>query len=233
MKRALLAVIALIGLMLFVLSGCGGDEATPAPQSTPQATRKPRPTPLPTPVAMPTPDCIGAFFGETKHTVCEPFLTYWKEKGSLAIFGYPITDLIQETDKATGEVYTAQYFERARFELHQSTGNTVVLGRLGALLQPAQRPVAQLEGATFFPETGHNLSGPFLKFWAENGGLAVFGYPITEERVETNPADKKDYTVQYFERSRFEYHPENARTPFEVQLGQLGTQLYYTKYFRR
>ncbi|HEX9987407.1 MAG TPA: hypothetical protein VGE45_02890, partial [Chloroflexia bacterium] len=185
----------------------------------------------PTPIALP--ECNGAFFSETRHTVCEPFLAYWKEKGSLAIFGFPITDLIQETAKDTGEVYTAQYFERARFELHPSTGDTVVLGRLGALLQPAQRPVAQLEGAQFFPDTGHNLNGPFLKFWSENGGLAVFGFPITEERVETNPIDKKDYTVQYFERSRFEYHPENARTPFEVQLGQLGTQLYYTKYLRR
>jgi hypothetical protein len=30
--------------------------------------------------------------------------------------------------------------------------------------------------------------------------------------------------VQYFERNRFEYHPENAGTPFEVLLGLLGNQ---------
>jgi hypothetical protein len=184
-------------------------------------------------MAMPTPGCDGAFFSETGHTVCQPFLSYWQSKGSVAIFGYPITDLIQETVKDTGEVYTAQYFERARFELHPATGNTVVLGRLGALLQPGQRPVAQLSGAQFFPETGHNLGGVFLKFWAANGGVAVFGYPITEEREEINPIDRKDYTVQYFERARFEHHPENAGTSFEVQLGQLGTQLFDTKYRRR
>jgi len=29
--------------------------------------------------------------------------------------------------------------------------------------------------------------------------------------------------VQYFERARFEYHPENAGTPYVVLLGLLGT----------
>src|SRR5262249_29825445 len=31
-------------------------------------------------------------------------------------------------------------------------------------------------------------------------------------------------TVQYFERNRFEYHPENKGTQYEVLLGLLGTQ---------
>ena len=42
---------------------------------------------------------------------------------------------------------------------------------------------------------------------------------------EVNPADGKTYTVQYFERARFEYHPEHKGTPFEVQLGLLGNQV--------
>jgi hypothetical protein len=33
--------------------------------------------------------------------------------------------------------------------------------------------------------------------------------PITDERIETLEA-RKSYPVQYFERARFEYHPENA-----------------------
>jgi len=36
--------------------------------------------------------------------------------------------------------------------------------------------------------------------------------------------------VQYFERNRFELHPEQAGTPFEAQLGLLGTQLYKQLY---
>jgi hypothetical protein len=172
------------------------------------------------------PDADHVYFPETGYFVSQPFLKYWQDNGALGLFGYPISDLVQETNKDTGETYTAQYFERARFEQHPSTGNQVVLGRLGALVQEPEPPVQQKEGYTFFTETGHNVSPTFLAYWNATGGLPVFGYPITEERTETNPIDGKDYTVQYFERNRFELHPEQADTPFEVQLGLLGTQLY-------
>jgi len=43
-----------------------------------------------------------------------------------------------------------------------------------------------------------------------------------------NPSDGKEYTVQYFERARFEFHPEAAGTPYEVQLGLLGAQALQT-----
>jgi hypothetical protein len=42
--------------------------------------------------------------------------------------------------------------------------------------------------------------------------------------------DGKAYTVQYFERALFEYHPELAGTPFEVLLAHLGTFRYREKY---
>ena len=77
----------------------------------------------------------------------------------------------------------------------------------------------------YFPETGHWLAAGFKHFWEANGGLATFGYPLTEEFQEVNPADGQVYTVQYFERARFEYHPEHRGTPFEVQLGLLGRQV--------
>ena len=69
-----------------------------------------------------------------------------------------------------------------------------------------------------FPETGHTLSGRFARFWEGNGGLAVFGYPLTDEQRENG------LTVQYFERQRFEYHPELAGTAYEVQLGLTGVE---------
>ena len=74
----------------------------------------------------------------------------------------------------------------------------------------------------YFPETGRSLDGTFLTFWEKSGGLPVFGYPLTNARVEVNPDDGREYIVQYFERQRFEYHPENAGTPYAVQLGRLG-----------
>jgi hypothetical protein len=75
----------------------------------------------------------------------------------------------------------------------------------------------------FFTQTGHNLSNAFLTYWRNNGGLPVFGYPISEEIAETNPSDGKTYTVQYFERNRYEWHPENPPS-YNVQLGLLGVE---------
>jgi len=45
---------------------------------------------------------------------------------------------------------------------------------------------------------------------------------------EKNQADGKEYTVQYFERARLEYHPENAGTPYVVLLGLMGTEVLNT-----
>ena len=171
-----------------------------------------------------------AYFEATGYFVGQPFLDYWQENGGLAVFGYPISERVTETDEATGKVYTALYFERARFELHPDLGDQVVLGRLGAALHEPEAPAQPMEGAQFFPETSHNLSGKFLEYWNNNGGLAIFGYPISEERTEKNPLDNKEYLVQYFERARFELHPEHAGTPHEVLLGQLGIEVYKQKY---
>ena len=72
----------------------------------------------------------------------------------------------------------------------------------------------------FFPETGHSLRGEFLRYWTAQGGLRIFGYPISEEYSE-NGQDGRAYTVQYFERHRFEFHPENA-PPYNVLLSRIG-----------
>ncbi len=48
------------------------------------------------------------------------------------------------------------------------------------------------------------------------------GFPISEA-LQERAADGKTYTVQYFERARFELHPENA-PPYDVLLGHLGRQ---------
>ncbi|MCX7622494.1 MAG: N-acetylmuramoyl-L-alanine amidase, partial [Thermomicrobium sp.] len=76
----------------------------------------------------------------------------------------------------------------------------------------------------YFDETGHNVPRLFYRFWEANGGLERFGYPLTEPFVEVSATDGQQYLVQYFERARFEHHPENAGTPFEVLLGLLGVE---------
>jgi uncharacterized protein YkwD len=49
--------------------------------------------------------------------------------------------------------------------------------------------------------------------------------PLSEAAPERSPTDGKTYLTQWFERARFEYHPEQAGTPYEVLLGLLGAEL--------
>ena len=70
---------------------------------------------------------------------------------------------------------------------------------------------------SYFEETGHNVGYAFRRFFEVHGGVDTFGYPRTEELTEGG------YAVQYFQRARFEYHPEHAGTEREVQLAPLGT----------
>ena len=77
----------------------------------------------------------------------------------------------------------------------------------------------------YFSETGHSISGKFLDYWQKNGGLQVYGYPITDPAMETDPETGKAFLTQWFERNRFELHPENAGTKYEVLLGLLGKDL--------
>ncbi len=81
-----------------------------------------------------------------------------------------------------------------------------------------------LAGKAFFDTTGHGAGGAFLGYWNRNGALPVFGYPLTEEFLQKNASEGRTYTVQYFERQRYEHHPENQGTPYEVLLGRLGAE---------
>ena len=84
-------------------------------------------------------------------------------------------------------------------------------------------PAAQQAGASYFTQTGHNVDDGFLAYWQANGGLAQFGYPLTEV-ISEKLDDGQSYRIQYFERARFEYHPEND-APYDVLLGQFGRRI--------
>jgi hypothetical protein len=59
-----------------------------------------------------------------------------------------------------------------------------------------------------FPETGRCAVGRFFAYWLAHGGLALNGYPLSNE-LDQQLEDGQTYTVQYFERTRLELHPEN------------------------
>ena len=187
-----------------------------------------RDTPSGTAIPAPTPMVPGTGvrnFPETKLTIRGIFLQRWQSGGGLAINGFPISDAFTETLE-DGKPYTVQYFERARFEYHPENmaPNNVLLGQFGRRIHPADSPAQPLMGQTFVAATGHNLGGRFGAYWQNGGGVAQFGLPLSEILTETLE-DGKQYEVQYFERARFEYHPENAGTTYEVLLGQFGRRI--------
>src|SRR5439155_19707636 len=82
-----------------------------------------------------------------------------------------------------------------------------------------------------FAGTGKTVRGKFLtKYWAASrGGVLQYGLPISEEMQERSDTDGRTYTVQYFERTVFELHPENG-PPYDVLLSLLGVSQYKQKY---
>ena len=167
---------------------------------------------------------------------------FWSAGGGLTTFGYPIGS--QQDMSIEGRTVTAQWFERARLELHPENVPPfdVLLGRLGAerlgeqgrdwTQFPRSAPQA---GCRFFPETGHNVCGAILAAWRSRGvslyglpgvdpseSLGLFGLPLSGVQTETL-SDGRAYRVQWFERARLELHPENA-SPYNVLGGLLGRE---------
>lgn len=68
-----------------------------------------------------------------------------------------------------------------------------------------------------FPETQQCIRGRFRQYWEQHGGLPVFGYPVSPQQPG------QTYVQQWFERARFELHPQNP-APYDVLLARLGDQ---------
>jgi hypothetical protein len=74
-------------------------------------------------------------------------------------------------------------------------------------------------------DTLRNSPAPFRTFYANNGGLSVFGGHFAERQFqEVNKANGKTYWVQYFERQRLEWHPEETNPNYQILLGLLGNE---------
>ena len=92
----------------------------------------------------------------------------------------------------------------------------LLAGSWGSVQAQTQSP-----GFEYFDETGHNVQGEFYKFYKSiPSPLLIYGYPITEEITS-----KDGKHVQYFQRARFEYHPELPEGQ-RVQLTSIGKETY-------
>jgi hypothetical protein len=194
------------------------------------------------------------FVPQTGYRVADKFLPYWTSHDGPRLLGYPVSEefyapSILDQGASAGlqafqatpgpHLYASQCFERALMEFHPENAGSpyivegALLGRFsyraryGDAGAAGQVPNQTPDDSHYFPETGHWVGGRFWHYWQEHGGLAQHGYPLSDEFTETSLLDGTSYTVQYFERSVFEYHPEFAGSDFEVSLTQLGT--YYCR----
>jgi hypothetical protein len=172
-------------------------------------------------------------FPATRHTLAAPFRAFWDAHNGADVMGMPETEAYWDRD-ATG-LYQAQAFERVlvrHYPNRVGTPGEWSLDRLGSQmmgglhrLTPAWHPVdpfGTTDRQRFFPETGHGVYGAFYRQWQATGGLAWWGYPISEPLYEASPLTGATYLTQYFERGRLEYHPESQGTPAEIRANRLG-----------
>jgi enamine deaminase RidA (YjgF/YER057c/UK114 family) len=162
------------------------------------------------------------------------------------VFGYPLTAERIENNRVV------QYLERVRFEYAPDNAPPydVLLGRIGAEIMQQEglnwreMPTGDgpEAGCLYFEETDHNICNQlgaqgvgFLSYWQSNGlefdgqpgssyaeSLALFGLPLTEPY--DYEVEGELVQVQWFERARFEWHPDNP-AGFRVLLGRLGARL--------
>ncbi|HLI52027.1 MAG TPA: hypothetical protein VKU87_09525, partial [Thermomicrobiaceae bacterium] len=180
------------------------------------------------------------YFPETGHVAGYGFLAFWQHFGGVAVFGYPLTNEFHGCDPQ-GWCGTMQYFQRALFEWHPGSDAArydVELALLGDQLtsklqgEPQFQPGSPLApGASCVTfQTHHTLcdADGFLPYWRQFGGLLTFGYPISEPFGGCDPQGWCG-TMQWFQRSLFEYHPGSNPTRYDVELGLVGTAALATQ----
>ncbi len=161
------------------------------------------------------------YFEQTGHHVCGKFLEFFEARGGSEIFGYPLTEEFTEPKPGGLRI---QYFQRARMEWHPHNPKPYDI-QLGLLVDelsyiyppalPEQIPASNNGLHHYFPETQHVVSYAFLDYFREKGGVDIFGYPRSEFMYEAG------YIVQYFQRARMEWHPEDTAGS-QIRLTNLG-----------
>ena len=104
------------------------------------------------PASEPQPDCLS--FPQTGHQFCGPLLRTWTAAGGLATLGLPLSGPRTE-QLADGHLYTVQWLERGRLELHPGLPPPydVQLGRVAAELlaaPPAPLGLSERDGRLAF-----------------------------------------------------------------------------------
>ena len=169
------------------------------------------------------------YFPTTGHWVTGEFLDkYESVPNPEIVYGEPLTDAFDSQLSHDPAGTRIQYFERARFELHPDhpADLRVTLTLVGEFFYDQEGPGQPLSTKYFspacqnIPEDGPQVCFAFLKFFNDLGGIAQFGYPISEMVVLNGRL------VQYFQRARLEWRPE-LPSGHRVVLSDLGSRYFY------
>jgi hypothetical protein len=156
----------------------------------------------------------GRYYSETGHLLDSRFVEYYDSHGGLEILGFPITESFE--DPVTGMLI--QYLENARLEFAAELvegGASINLAQLGVIMG-GWIPIGSNPGCRYYPESAHQVCHAFLDYYETRGGPPLFGFPITEFRLEN------DRIVQYFQGFRLDWFPE--RLSERVLVAPLGAE---------
>ena len=229
----------------YVCGDTGNYTYCPNAPAQPVAAPPPAPAapPPPAPAAPPAAPTGERCFAETGICISGQLRAFWERNGAETVFGFPVAAGNAVTEN--GKQIIRYPFQRfwIDYDAAQAEPYTYQLGIMGEgrLLQLGrvwqnEPQAAPKPGCRYFAETGRNVCAGFWSYWQSRGlafdqnpqvsyqeSLALFGYPLTEEEAYT--IDGKTYRVQWFQRARMEYHPENEGTPYTIQLGLLNNEM--------
>ena len=112
------------------------------------------------------------------------FQAYYANHGGMKILGEPISAELIENGA------TVQYFQNARLEYHPQlpAENQIFMAGLGEQFYGRSPcvPIASAELNTLYFNDCHSVSPEFRGFFEDYGGVAFFGYPISERYIYSN-----------------------------------------------
>ncbi len=151
------------------------------------------------------PDENCSYYPETGHRLCFGIRSFWTANGGLPNFGYPLSEEFDERNQpppaGDGQIYTVQYFERARVEWHpehRETEYEFLLGLLGTeYLLKHGAPASALERQS-------SVTAPAdpTAFWWEDPGFR-YGFNIAW-RGDDNGEAFNTQTMQMIDETGFE-----------------------------
>jgi L,D-transpeptidase-like protein len=183
---------------------------------------------------------LTVYVSETGHTVTGLFLDYWRATGASQVFGNPLSEPFETDDGLSSQVFERGVLQ-IRPDLFWSVdpyvrllpaARTLLANDAGAILPNGRRAggggnrqaaiwgpldpksVDPLDDSRLYvKETGHAISGDFLRWYRAHEGDFYLGNPLSEPFPEGNDL------VQWFECGKLVENDEG------VALAPLGKQL--------